>query len=208
MIKSMKKIFFTIIGLIICIPLALAVQTGLTGQEQHEFLDYQRHHDVTASAASLGPSAPGTVVQDTTICLGYDMDAEKSGLIFEIPPEWNGTSDMGLNIDWYPEAGDVLQNGETVIWLISYYSIADNEAIDNGTIVNTSVTYTQSGAGTDKEAIESQILIDYDNANQPLAAEDDILILFSRDVTSDTYSGDGVVCKWELEYTANKLATH
>ena len=187
---------------------ASAVQTGLGGGLQEQYEDYARHHDVAAGAASLGPSAPGTITEGTTRCLGFDADGELAYLIFEIPPEWNGTSDMFLNVDWYPEAGDVLANGETVKWDISYYSVADNEPIDNGTVATATATYTQSGGGTDKEAIETQITIPYNTGNQPLTAEDEILIVTNRDESTDTYSGDGIVCKWELEYTANKLATH
>ena len=206
----MNKIYklAIIIGLVLIPSIAYAVQTGLTGEAQERYTSYTRHHDVGSNAASQGVTAPSPITQDTTRCLGFDADNEQAFLIFEIPPEWDGASDMLLNVDWYPEAGDVLVDAETVKWDMSYRSIADNEAIDNGTLATASATYTQSGAGTDKEAIETQITIDYDGANQPLTAHDEIIIVTNRDVTTDTYSGSGVICKWELEYTANKLATH
>lgn len=170
--------------------------------------EYTRHFDVMPSSALLGPTAPTVDVQDTFAGLGFDADAEAAYLDIEVPDEWVGISDMTLEVVWMPESGDAIADTETVKWDISYRSIADGEAVDNGTVATATATYTQSGAGTDKELIKTEITLDYDGANQPLTIGDTLGIKFDRDVTGDTYSGKAIVVRWELYYTANRPGTH
>jgi len=128
---------------------------------------------------------------------------------FEIPDDWIGTSDMTIKIYGYPTSGDIVQAGEIIEFDAEYRSIAEGEAYDNGTSVTISPTYTQSGVGTDKALIELTVLIDFDNANQPLTKGDVVGIKCFRDVTtSDTYSGDFDVVKWEIQYQANTFPMH
>lgn len=205
-----KKILFTICGLLLLtgIGTAYAVQTGLSGVNQHTFQPYTRHHDVPMGATTLGPTAPAVVKTGTAICLGFDADAEEVGISVEIPAEWDGASNMTFNIEWHAQSGDVIANGETVKWDAEWRSIADGEAIDNGALASGTVTFTGGTSETDKETYKSSITIAYTGGNQPLTVNDWLVLRFDRDVGGDSYSGDAVVCKVELEYTANKLATH
>lgn len=203
----MKKIFLAMMALFISSH-AYAIESGLTGQDQEIYLSYQRHHDIPIAAASLGPTAPSVVKTGTAICFAFDADAEEAGIVIEIPHEWIGTSDLEFNIEWHLQSGDVIAAGETVKWDVEWHSIAEGEPIDNGTVATGTVTYTQDGAGTDKQTINSSITIPYTGGNQPITAEDWFLLTFNRDVSADTYSGDAIICKTELEYIANKLATH
>jgi len=173
-----------------------------------EFTSYTRHHDILPNAASLGPTAPDTVIQDTFVGLGFDADAETALITVEVPPEWTGASDMCLNVIWMAESGDAVADTETVKWDVSYRSVAEGENTDNGTVVTATQTHTQSGAGGDKELYKTCITIPYTGGNQPLAANDTLGIQFDRDVSGDTYSGEAIVVRWELEYNANKLGTH
>lgn len=189
--------------------IAYAVSTGLTGLDQQKFLTYTRHHDIPAGSVQLGPTAPSIDVTDTALCVAFDADAEQIGLVAEVPDEWTGLGDFTLDIDWHPEDGDQIQNGETVKWDISWRSIEYGEAIDNGTVATGTVTYTEAGSpGIDKEYIDSEITIPFTGGNQPLEAGDNMMILFDRDVSGDSYSGDAIVCQWYFVYSANKLATH
>ena len=166
---------------------------------------YTRHIDVEIGAATLGPTAPTAVTVGTFRGLGFDADNEEAFVNYEIPADWDGASDMAFELHWYPTAGDVIANGETVKWDATYRSIAAGEAVDNGTVVSTTSTFTGGASETDKEHYETSITIDYDNVNQPLTAGDDLGIQFDRDVTTDTYSGAGIVYRIDLTYTSNTL---
>lgn len=166
---------------------------------------YIRHHDIMASSAILGPTAPSAVTIGTFRGLGFDADAEQAFFAPEVPTDWNETSDMALVVHWFPTSGDAVANGETVKWDISYRSIAEGEAVDRGTAVTITATFTGGASETDKEHYETILIIDFDNADQPLSVDDDIGFQFDRDKTGDTYSGAGIVYKWDLVYTSNTI---
>jgi len=164
--------------------------------------------DFAPSHATVGGTAPTATTIGTSRGLAFDADAEIVFLEFEVPGDWVGTSNMELKVYWVPEAGVAMSNTETVKWDISYHSTAEGEAIDNGTQKDTTATYTQSGAGTDKELIETELILKYDDANQPLTKGDIVTIVFNRDMTADSYASDAVVQKWEIDYTSNTLRNH
>ena len=166
---------------------------------------YTRHIDIEIGAATLGPNAPIATSVGTFRGFGFDADNEEAFVNFEIPADWDGVSDMAFELHWYPTAGDVIANGETVKWDATYRSIAAGEAVDNGTVVSITATFTGGASEIDKEDYETVITIDYDNVNQPLAVNDDLGIQFDRDVTTDTYSGAGIVYRIDLTYTSNTL---
>jgi hypothetical protein len=204
----MKKLLLSLIALLLIIVPANAVKTGLTGNDSEQFDDYTRHIDVVGSAATVGSTAPTATTIGNSRPLCFDADAEVVYFQFEVGDDWNESSDYELEIVWNAEEGDALADTETVKFDIAYYSVAEGEAIDNGTEATGTVTYTQSGAGTDKELIESDITIDYDGANQPLTAMDTLTFKFDRDMSGDSYGGDACVHRWELKFTANKLPYH
>ncbi len=166
---------------------------------------YTRHIDIEIGAATLGPTAPTATTVGTFRGLGFDADNEEAFVNYEIPVDWDGASDMTFELHWYPTAGDAIANGETVKWDITYRSIAAGEAVDNGTVVPLTATFTGGASETDKEHYETAITIAYNNGNQPLTAGDDLGIQFDRDVTTDTYSGAGIVYRIDLTYTSNTL---
>lgn len=82
------------------------------------------------------------------------------------------------------------------------------EGISNGTAVSLADTYTCSTTDADGETYEMTLTLAYDSATQPLTAGDVITGLFSRDVTTDTYTGEGIVVQWEMVYTSVGLPNH
>lgn len=167
---------------------------------------YTRHVIINVNAAVLGASAPALVVTGTAGGLGFDADAEVVYPSWTVPGDWNGSSDIIMEIHWSSQSGDAIADGETVKFDMSYRSVGNSgEAVDNGTVVSVSVTYTQSGGGIDKEHIESVMTIDYDNGNQPLAVQDELYMQFDRDVGTDTYSGDAIVYLWHMQYQSNTM---
>jgi hypothetical protein len=173
---------------------------------------YTRHIDIAAGAAALGPSAPSVVTLGTLRCLEFDNDNEEGFLEFEVPDDWVGTtsSDMKFKIYWTAESGDVIADGETVKYDIVYRSLDfdANEPYDNGATTSMSATYTQVGAGTDKSTHELEITLDADDASNPLVKGEVVGFNFTRDVSGDTYSGAGNVCRWEIEFSSNGLPEH
>jgi hypothetical protein len=111
---------------------------------------YTRHIDIAASAAQLGPTAPVPTTIGTYRCAQFVNASAEVFLEFEVPGDWDGASDMTMNILWAAESGDTIADTETVVWDATYRSVAVGEAYDNGTATTISPTYTQSGAGTDK----------------------------------------------------------
>ncbi len=171
---------------------------------------YTRHRDILPGATTGNPTtAPSPVQIDTFVGLAFDADAEKSHFVFEVANDWDNVSDHTLVVHWIPEAGAALTDGQTVIWEAIYRSIGHGgEATDTGTAVTTTATYTQSGAGVNKESIDTSITIDFDNADQPLTAGDMVAIEFSRDMTGDTYGSDAAVVLWEIEHNATGMPEH
>jgi hypothetical protein len=167
---------------------------------------YTRHHDITASSATLGPTAPSNEVIGVASGLGFNADAEVAYFNVEVPSEWIGTTDMVLLIDWAPDTAP--SAGETVKWDISYRTVATGEDIDATGATTGTVTYTQSGGGTAGELIKSSITLTYNDGTNPLTVGDMIFVQFDRDVGTDSYDEIPVVFNWNLEYDANTIATH
>ncbi len=174
---------------------------------------WTRYLDIGAGAAVLGPTAPswsGTA-GNSAYGLAFDANAEIAGLNPEIPDDWNGTSDILLRIYWVAQSTDHPQLNETIIWKAGYRSIVfGTEDINNGTVVLVAApTYTEDeDPGDDAETHISTITLDYDSGTQPLTSGDLLIMAFYRDVDTDTYSGDGIVLNWELEYTSIGLPNH
>lgn len=166
--------------------------------------NYIRHHDITAGAATSGPTAPSSVSVGTYRGLSFDTDSKSVNFAMEVPNDWDGISDMALVVHWHSADGDIIANGETVKFDISYRSTSEGEAVDNGTVVAITATFTGGASEIDKQHYETSITIDFDNVNQPLSIDDDLGFQFDRDVSGDTYSGAAIVYKWDLVYTANK----
>lgn len=179
--------------------------TGVATLRVPQFTQYLT---IVSGQATVGSTAPTVTTVGTYRGLSFDADAELVFFEFEVPDDWNGVSDMTLKAYWTNEAGDALADGETVKFDFDYRSRAEGEALDGGSAVSVSGTYTQSGAGTDKELIEGQVTLDYDHADQPLTKGDLIGIKANRDMTTDSYAGDITIFKWEIAYTAYTFSLH
>lgn len=179
------------------------------GEDFGSGLNYTKHHDLNIGAAILGPTAPTIVKTGTAIGRAFDADAEEVGFNVEIPTEWDGASNMTLNITWHAQSGDAIASGETVKWDSEWRSIVTGEAVDNGTVASGTVTYTESGGDDiDKQTYMSSITIPYTGGNQPLTSGDTLFLRMDRDVSGDSYSGQAIVLKVEIVYTANRTGTH
>ena len=173
-----------------------------------EFEDYTRHIDIYAGSANVGNTAPTpTTVGTTARGLGFNNANELAYFNWEVPTDWNGSSDFEIEIIWVTQAGDAIQNTEDVDWDIQYHSVAEGEAIDNGSVATATATYLAGATQTDKEMFETEIDIPYNTGNQPLTAGDTVTMLFIRNTATEanSYTGEAVVLRWEIKYTANKM---
>jgi hypothetical protein len=170
---------------------------------------YTQNIVLRAGMATLGPTAPTLVSVETFHGLSFDADAETCGFNVEIPDDWHGTSDLTFAIYWTPEAGDSLDNGQTVEWNLDYRSIDwGSQALNTGNTVRLSPTHTQSGAGHPYDTYVTTQTLAYNSADQPLTAGDVIGFDFKRDKTNDTYDGDAIMIMCELRYTSVGLRNH
>ncbi len=177
------------------------------------FASYTRHIDLDIGAAVLGPNAPTATTIGTSRGLGFDADNQAIYVEFDIPSDWDGASNMNFNIHWHGTSGDAVANTEKVKWDSHYRSVAIGEAVDNGTLVTATTTFTGGASEGDKETYQTVIVIVYTGGNQPLTAGDILYMQIDRDVTGEaggggSYSGLGIITLVELEYTSIANASH
>jgi hypothetical protein len=172
-----------------------------------------RHNDIPIGATTVGPTAPGNICNGSVCGKGFDADGEQVSLVVDIPSAWNGASDMTLRVSWTNQSGSAIPDTKKVIWDFDYRSVdPTSETVSEGTEVAGTVTYTQSGAGTDGEIFRSDITIPYATGNQPLAVSDNLIGILTRDVTGeagDSYAGDALVYLVELIYQSDSaISSH
>lgn len=172
--------------------------------------------DRRISAANVGATAPSATTIGQARCLQFAQatTAETAHIDFEVPSDWDGVSDFGIELYVFPVAGDAPADTEVVEYTATYRSVASGELYDygdaggDGSATSIAVSYTQSGAGVDKGRVDLTGTIDYDDANQPLTAGDQVYVVLDLNETNTTYSGDPILCNAHLSYTSIKPITH
>lgn len=190
--------------------IALALGATLTFGESFNVPTYERHFTIAAGAVALGPNAPtDTTVGTSFRGLGVNANNETLFFQFHIPVAWDGVSDMALVLHWTNQPGTAIGAGETVIWDCDYQSIAEGGDMDAVAATNTSTTYTQSGAGTDGEQIETVLLLDFDDATNPLVVGDTAGFSCFRDFTADTYgtTEDAIFLLFGVRYNSTTIGS-
>ena len=155
-----------------------------------------------------GALLPGATDPTQTTAIGtftgwaFDNDNESKhfGPVI-VPADWDGASDMTLDLYWVPESGAAIADTKTVKWDGTWRVKAAGGVVDAATVGSMTTTYTQSGAGTDKELIKTSLAVDYDDTNQPIVASSLLSILLDRDMTTDTYASDANLVAAALRYT-------
>ncbi|MCK5611362.1 hypothetical protein KAR91_56350 [Candidatus Pacearchaeota archaeon] len=166
-----------------------------------------RHFEVPASAATKGATAPADTSIGLARGLGFDNNNEEIYFTLDIPGAWNESSDMVLRVNWAPDG--VIGDTEIVKWDFEYITSISGDDLDAKSSTTATATYTQSGAGTQGEQIETDIILDYDDATNSLNSNNKTLHgKFIRDVTGeagDTFAGQGVVFHLSVVYSSNTL---
>jgi hypothetical protein len=160
------------------------------------------HHEQLAVTTSSGAifSTYATVVG------GVQLNANTDYLYtsFELFNSWDGTNNI-IEIDWTPQTD--ITTGQTVIFVLTYKAVAENEDADTGTAKTITTTYTSSGTTSAGKMIHTPVTLAYNDATQPLSANDHVYIRCNRDATTDTYAGNVLVTAFERIWIANKHGT-
>lgn len=150
------------------------------------------------------PPAVAAVATFPALDFATDADDVVFGCV-RVPPDWDGVSDLAMKLFWTNEATDAVADTETVCWALDWRSKVAGELYDAGTVATDLVTYTQAGAGVDKDTHLSSIAIDHDDTNQPIAAGDLLGFMLYRDVSGDTYSGKARLLAAWIEYNSIEI---
>ena len=183
------------------------VEFAVQDDGEIEVASYAVDYTIPSGNASLGPTAPGFVCNDSACGLGFDVGGgDTVGLQFEVPNCWDGTTDLGLKVYWFQTSGDALQLNETVIWDFDWRSLNwGTEHVDNGTAEADTVTWTETANPADDDATyEHSMTLVAGSGDQTITAGDVISGIFTRD-SADTYTGDAVVHHWEITVQQTKL---
>jgi hypothetical protein len=186
------------------IPISGGTFTGAVA-----FAPYMQHMGLDITAAALGPTAPALTTLGTMRCYTFTVDAESIHISIEYPGEVAAGTDPILELDVYTQSGDALADGEMLQLDVTYRSITNGDAYDSGTAAVSSGTRTGGASETDKGGYRLSVVLDVDDANQPLTGEDHIMMQIDRDVSgSDTYSGAAYLCHADFTYYTTQLARH
>jgi len=164
---------------------------------------YERH--VQIEAVTTGAVANQTTDVDffTAGGLQYPTTGAKYAFCqWKIPDDWDG-GDVYFEIDWFPDSG-ATTGTDAIRWTVEYRAIAEGELINNGTSVT-----LDNGAGGDTtdysqyQTKHTRFTMAYNNANQPLTAQDHVYFKVSRDTSvANDFGGSVTVTAYEIIYTS------
>jgi hypothetical protein len=147
----------------------------------------------TVASTALGPTAPSFAQCGNAFGQEFVAPGENSYHAGPLLPCWNGSSDILVRIFFANELGDVIADGETIIFNLDYRSAGPTAGTAlAGNEVTAVATYTQSGAGADCEINFVDFTLDRNDSDQPYTYGDSLLGTFSAP-GGGTYSGDPVI---------------
>ena len=162
---------------------------------------YERHIQVPARLSGTPAAQPTAGTYGTAGGLVFATSgAEYAYIQWEVPDDWDG-GDAYIEIDWIPFSAAVTG---AVKWDINYRSKAEGEVIDAGTAVT--VTVTDSTAHAQGTSVHGRMTLDFDDANQPMTAQDHMFFQVTRDtgVASD-FAGTVMITAFEIIYNSTTL---
>lgn len=167
---------------------------------------YERHRQLRADLTGTPANQPTEV--DFGTASGLQFASTGSEYVFvewEIPSDWDG-GDISIEVGWFPDSG-ATSGTDTVKWDVEYRSIAVGETITNGTSVT--VSSTDDGDHAQYQTIHAPHTIAYNNANQPLTAQDHIYFKISRDTAvANDFAGTVTVTAFEIVYNSVAVPTN
>jgi len=186
------------------------VDDDLDVSGQLTVLEYTHDVDLSAGAIALGPTAPAQVFQDTVAALSFTTSSQLVGPTAEIDDCWVGDSDLTLKTYIMTEATDAMVDTEVIKFDCDYRSLdVGTHKSNQSTLVSVSVTYTQSGPGTDSATIEPSVTIDHDDTFQPIVSGYVFAAQCNRDTAvGNNYSGAALLFNAELSMQCDRIPNH
>lgn len=161
---------------------------------------YERHIQIPAKADGTVANQPTPVDFFTVGGLQFaTVGAKYSYCQFEIPDDWDG-GDIYFEIDWFPDSGE-MSGTAAVEWTVEYRAVAEGELINAGTSVTLSSVDNADYA--QYQTKHARVTMAYNNANQPLTAQDHVFVKISRNTaTANDFGGSVTVSGYEVIYTS------
>jgi len=165
---------------------------------------YERHVQFPAMVTGTPANQPTEVDFGTASGLQFaSVGAEYAFFQFEVGDDWDGVSDMTIEIDWFPDSG-AMAGADTVKWDIEYRSIAPGETVTNG--VSVTVSVTDDGDYAQYVTEHTPFTLDYDHANQPLTKEDHVFVKVTRDTgVANDFAGTVTITAFEVLYDSIRM---
>lgn len=169
----------------------------------------ERHVDLPVHAMGKGTTAPSDIEIGTLMCVMFDQTkpGEMLHATVEVPSDWDRATTPTLEAHSYAAAGDAVANGEVIEWDVSYRVLSNGEPYDDGNAATLSLTYTQSGDGTDKARQTASSTVPVSHAEHPLVAGATLGLEVDLDEVATTYSGDPALCYVHFVYQSDRLST-
>jgi hypothetical protein len=170
---------------------------------------YARHVQIAAITTGNPSNQPADVDFFTVGGLQFATTGSKFAFCqWEIPDDWDGT-DIYFEVDWFPDSG-AISGTAAVRWTVEYRAIAEGELINNGTSVT-----LDNGAGGDTadysqyQTKHTRVTMAYNNANQPLTAQDHLYFKVSRDTgVANDFGGSVTISAYEIIYNSKGFPTN
>lgn len=167
---------------------------------------YERHIQVPVLAVGTVANQPTPIDVGTAGGFQFASSGTQEELHFqwEVPDDWDGT-DITVEIDWVPDSGG-MTSPHTIRWTFEYRCVAEGEAITNGSAGTETVDYSTTTA--QYVTVHSPVTLPYNDADQPIAAQDHIYFRCFRDTTvGDDFPGTVVATAFEILYNSTSLPT-
>ena len=166
---------------------------------------YERHIQIPAKSDGAVANQPVPVDFFTVGGLQFATTGAKySYCQFEIPDDWDG-GDIYFEIDWFPDSG-AMSGTSAVEWTVEYRAVAEGELINAGTSVT--LVSIDNADYAQYQTKHARMTMAYNNANQPLTAQDHVFVKISRNTaTANDFSGSVTVSGYEVIYTSKGFPT-
>lgn len=170
---------------------------------------YERHVQIPVALVGASGTLPTPVSVGTAGGLQFASSgaAEYFHFQWEIPDDWDGGSDVYVEVDIVFDSG-AMSGTDTIKIDLDYQSAAEGEVIDAALAGTQTSTVTDSGDYAQYEIKHERLTLAYNDPLQPLTAQDHIFGRITRDTTvANDFAGTFVVTEVEIVYNSCRVPT-
>jgi hypothetical protein len=160
-------------------------------------------------SAVLSSSAPSL----NTVVGGLAFAKNSSAISYfncRVPEDWDGASNLGLNLYWHSTAKLDDAVPEAIKWQAVWRKAtpgngALGQVMDHDTAVTVTTTLTANAEVAAKQVYNTQLSIVYNSTNQVIAKGDVVTFAISRATVTNDAASDLVLLGADLQYTTKHL---